>query len=93
MLSAVLFGGTFLAISSLGFARARTMQGGTGPRALALMTAAFGVGQMAGPVLAGFLFDLTGSLSLPTLLAGGALVVAAALAACGELVDRSRAKY
>jgi MFS family permease len=79
-----------MAISSLGFARARTMQGGTGPRALALMTAAFGVGQMAGPVLAGFLFDLTGSLSLPTLLAGTALVVAAALAACGELVDRSR---
>jgi predicted MFS family arabinose efflux permease len=89
MLSAILFGGTFMAISSLGFARARTMQGGTGPRALALMTAAFGAGQMAGPVLAGFLFDLTGSLSLPTLLAGGALVAAAALAACGELVDRS----
>jgi predicted MFS family arabinose efflux permease len=89
ILSAILFGGTFMAISSLGFARARTMQGGTGPRALALMTAAFGLGQMSGPVLAGLLFDRSGSLHFPTLLAGAALVVAALLAACAEIADRS----
>jgi predicted MFS family arabinose efflux permease len=88
MLSAILFGGTFMAITSLGFARARTMQGGSGSRALALMTAAFGVGQMVGPILAGILFDRSGSLNFPTLLAGGALVVAALLATCAEFADR-----
>jgi predicted MFS family arabinose efflux permease len=88
-LSAVLFGGTFMAITSLGFARARTMRGGKGPRALALMTAAFGVGQMAGPVVAGLLFDRSGSLQFPTLLAGSALVIAAMLAALAEFADRS----
>jgi cyanate permease len=52
---------------------------------IALMTAVFGVGQIVGPALAGWLFDRTGSFTLPSLLAAGALVLAALL---GGAVDR-----
>ena len=43
------------------------------------MTAAFGLGQMIGPIVAGYGRDWTGSFAGPSLLAAGALVIAAAL--------------
>ena len=43
------------------------------------MTAAFGVGQMVGPFVAGLGYDFTGSFAAPSLLAALALVIAAAL--------------
>ena len=48
-------------------------------RAIALMTAAFGCGQMAGPVVAGFLFDRSGDLFAASMLAGAAMVIAVGL--------------
>jgi hypothetical protein len=45
------------------------------------MTASFAFGQMIGPSVAGYLFDSLGSLRVPSLVAAGALVVAAVLAA------------
>ncbi len=51
---------------------------------MALMTAAFGVGQIVGPTLAGWLFDRTGSFILPSLLAAAALVLAAVLAGAAD---------
>ena len=44
------------------------------------MTAAFGLGQIVGPVFAGALHDVSGSFLGASLTAAGALVVAAALA-------------
>ena len=44
------------------------------------MTAAWGLGQMVGPTLAGVLYDSLGSYVVPSLLAAAALVVAATLA-------------
>jgi len=44
------------------------------------MTASFGLGQMIGPALAGWVFERTASWRAPTLLASLALLVAAALA-------------
>jgi len=77
ILSAVLLGGTFMALTSLGLAEARA-QAPTNPRpAMALMTAAFGLGQVIGPALAGFLSDLSGSYELPSLLAAAGLIVGA----------------
>jgi len=49
-------------------------------RVMAAMTGAFGVGQIIGPTLAGVLSDALGGFSVPSVLAAGALVVAAGLA-------------
>lgn len=80
LLAAVLLGGTFMGITALGFAAAREAAPGDGRRASAMMTAGFGLGQVVGPLVAGRLLDATGSFALPSLLAAGALAVAAAVA-------------
>jgi hypothetical protein len=47
---------------------------------MAAMTGAFGVGQIAGPLLAGVLSDALGGFTVPSLAAAGGLVAAAWLA-------------
>ncbi len=49
-------------------------------RVLAAMTGAFGVGQIVGPTLAGVLSDALGGFAVPSVMAAGALVLAAWLA-------------
>ncbi len=88
LISAAMLGGTFMAITSLGFARARGMRGGHDARAIAVMTASFGLGQMVGPVVAGFLYEGQGSLYWPSILAVLALVLAAIMAVIAEIVHR-----
>lgn len=80
LLAAVLVGGTFMGLTALGLVRARTLAGGDPRRALALMTSAFGLGQIVGPVFAGALSDQLGSFVAPSAAAAVALVVAAGLA-------------
>lgn len=80
LLAAGLFGGTFMGLTALGLITGRLLSAGDPRRALALMTASFGAGQIAGPLVAGLLFDLRGSYLLPSLLAAAALVAAAVLA-------------
>ena len=46
---------------------------------LAVMTAAFGLGQIIGPALAGFLSEQTNGFAIPSLLAAAALLVAAVI--------------
>jgi predicted MFS family arabinose efflux permease len=70
--AALLVGGTFMGLTALGLIAASGR--------IALMTAAFGAGQIIGPIFAGYLYDLTGSLSTPSLAAAAALVVAGLLA-------------
>ena len=55
ILAAILLGGTFMAITSLGLAGARRMASSDPVRVLGLLTAGFGVGQIIGPSLAGYL--------------------------------------
>ena len=77
--SAALLGGTFMGITALGLIHARALSAGDPRRSLALMTAAFGLGQMVGPTIAGFAFDLTNSFLVASLAASAALFVAAGL--------------
>ncbi len=79
VLAAVLLGGTFVGITALGLAGARMIGAGDPRRKLALMTAAFGCGQIIGPTFAGIVRDRTGSFLLPSLAASAALLMAAAL--------------
>nr|WP_274609890.1 YbfB/YjiJ family MFS transporter [Rhodobium orientis] len=80
LLAAILFGGTFMGIVALGISAGRRLSSGDAERMLALMTAAFGLGQIVGPAFAGVLFDATGSFLIPSAAASAALVVAGAMA-------------
>jgi predicted MFS family arabinose efflux permease len=77
--AAGLLGGTIMGITALGLIEARVLALGEPRRSLALMTAAFGLGQMLGPSFAGYAYDLTGSFRVPSLAAALALLIAAAL--------------
>lgn len=78
-LAAALLGGTFMGITSLGLVNARALARGDPRRNMALMTAAFGLGQMIGPSFAGYAYGFGKSFLLPSLVAAGALLVSAAL--------------
>lgn len=82
--AAVLMGGTFMGITAVGLMAGRQAAPGNPQRALALMTAAFGLGQIIGPSFAGILHEQLGSFLVPSLAAAGALVLAAALTGRGN---------
>jgi len=75
----VFLGGTFMGIIALGLMAARALLGKEPRRTLAIMTAALGLGQIIGLVLAGYGSDLTGSFLLPLLMAAVALCLSAFL--------------
>lgn len=76
LLAAILLGGTFVAITAVGLVHARSLSAGDPRRSIALMTAAFGLGQMVGPSFAGFAYGIGQSFTLPTLVASAALLLA-----------------
>jgi predicted MFS family arabinose efflux permease len=78
--AAVLLGGTFMGLTALGLMSGRALGGGQPQRVISLMTVSFSIGQMAGPFIAGFLAESTGSLRQASLLAAAALGLAAGLA-------------
>ena len=80
ILAALLLGSTFVSITALGLQMGRQLAGASPRRALALMTAAFGVGQIIGPLVAGWLADATGSYFAGSAIAALCLVGSAWLA-------------
>lgn len=80
VVAALLFGGTFMGIVALGLIGAREQTATDPRRMVAIMTVAFGVGQVLGPGFAGVLKDYTGSFVAPSLAAACALVAASLLA-------------
>jgi predicted MFS family arabinose efflux permease len=84
LLAAALLGGTFMGITALGLVRARHLSHGDPRRTLAVMTAAFGLGQIVGPTFAGVVYDATGSFVVPSLTAVAALLIGALLAMVGS---------
>jgi predicted MFS family arabinose efflux permease len=79
LLAATLLGGTFMGLTALGLIQGRELAASDPRRTLAIMTAAFGLGQMLGPACAGVLFDVTGTFVTASLGAAAALVVSALL--------------
>jgi predicted MFS family arabinose efflux permease len=84
LLAAALLGGTFMGITALGLVRARYLSQDDPCRTLAVMTGAFGLGQIVGPAFAGAVYDATSTFLVPSLTAVGALLVGALLALIGS---------
>jgi predicted MFS family arabinose efflux permease len=57
---------------------------------IAWMTVSFGAGQIIGPIFAGQVAAHTGNLTLPTLVAAGTLLVAAALTGFAPAMSRKK---
>lgn len=70
-----LLGGTFMGITALGLLAARHAAGTNQDRVIGWMTASFGLGQLAGPAVAGRLAHATQGFAMPSLVAAGLLVV------------------
>ena len=84
VIAALFLGGTFMGLTALGLIAAREAGDGDPRGRIALMTAAFSLGQIIGPVFAGVVYDATGSLAWPSLLAAAGLVLAALLSVASQ---------
>lgn len=79
LLAATLFGGTFVGITLLVVAYTRKVAPTATAVAIGLMTAAFGLGQILGPLIAGLLAERSGSFDSSLILSSLAVVIGAGL--------------
>jgi predicted MFS family arabinose efflux permease len=85
VIAALFLGGTFMGLTALGLIGAREAGEGDPRGRIALMTASFSLGQIVGPTFAGFAYDATGSLKVPSLAAAVGLVLAALFSIAAEM--------
>ncbi|QND52143.1 YbfB/YjiJ family MFS transporter [Phyllobacterium sp. 628] len=80
LLGGVLLGLTFIVITAFGFQAGRSILPQSPRRVMAVMTAAFGIGQIIGPLVGGYLANTTGNFTAATLAAAASLVIGAVFA-------------
>lgn len=88
--SAILVGGTFVGTVTIAMHAAKRVADSVRFNILALLTAAYGLGQIIGPLVSGALFARTQSFDLPLLVAGAALLLACLPAAFEFEPDATR---
>ena len=74
LISAVCVGGTFVVITMAGIKEALRLGGAPASLAVGVMTAAFGAGQIAGPLLMGLLGRSDHAFAWASMIAAGSLV-------------------
>jgi predicted MFS family arabinose efflux permease len=79
VIGAAALGATLVGITALGLQQARLLAGDQAPRALALMTASFGLGQVIGPFLGAQLVGPNNDFLPPTIMASSVLALSAAM--------------
>ncbi len=75
LFAAASFGGTFIGIVAMTLAEGQRRMPADSRWIAAFLTAAFGIGQVLGPIVAGYLADLRDGFALPLLLATACVVV------------------
>jgi predicted MFS family arabinose efflux permease len=85
LIGGVLLGGTFVMVTAYGLQLGRVFAPQSPRRAFAFMTAAFGIGQIAGPITAGYLVAWSGDHTLANLAAAASLLLAAGLVGSIEI--------
>ncbi len=88
ILSALLVGGTFMGTVTIAMPAARRVASKVRFNMLAVMTAAYGVGQIIGPLIASWLYAKTGSFDISLMIAAATLVVAALMCVVRQPVSR-----
>jgi predicted MFS family arabinose efflux permease len=83
-LGSILFGGTFMGITTLGTMLGRELRPQDSSKAIGVMTVIYGIGQIVGAGAAGALANRSGGFELPTLAAAGVLVIGAGLLVLGR---------
>src|SRR5688572_5296035 len=79
ILASILLGSTAVGITVMGLVGARRLAAGAASRIIGLMTASYDLGQIIGPIFAGWVHDLTGTFLLPSVAATVLLTVSAVL--------------
>ncbi|USG62716.1 YbfB/YjiJ family MFS transporter [Sneathiella marina] len=79
LVASALLGATFMGLTALGLVSARELMPNHVRKIMAIMTIAFGLGQMIGPTFAGFAYEIYGSFLVPSFVAVAGLIVASFL--------------
>ena len=87
LVSAILVGGTFVGVVTIAMPAAKSIAAGVRFNMMAAMTAAYGVGQIVGPLVSSALIASTHSSAPPLLVAGGGLVIAALICTISRPTD------
>ncbi|HYH19316.1 MAG TPA: YbfB/YjiJ family MFS transporter [Azospirillum sp.] len=88
LVSAALFGVTFLGIVTLAFMLGRTLSAGGSARVIGALTSAYGLGQILGPLPAGIAVARTGSFDTALFGAAAAVLLAMLFLAAGAALAR-----